>query len=61
MSQYLPYYMSSNFPQIDRKITKYEYNKVVNKAIELQLSGFIQDKNSSKDSYIPIFDLEGIK
>ncbi len=60
MCQYTPYFLSSNYPEINRKITKYEYSKVIEYASELNLKGFIQDKSSSKDIYIPKFDLEGV-
>lgn len=60
MSQYMPYYMSCNYPEINRKVTKYEYNKVLSKAKELHLEGFMQDNCSSSDSYVPDFNLEGI-
>jgi putative pyruvate formate lyase activating enzyme len=56
----MPYYMSCNYPEINRKVTKYEYNKVLSKAKELHLEGFMQDNCSSSDSYVPDFNLEGI-
>ncbi|MFA5341022.1 MAG: radical SAM protein [Clostridia bacterium] len=60
MSQYMPYYLSTNYPEINRKITKYEYSKVVETASSLNLQGFIQDKCSSEDIYVPDFDLKGV-
>ena len=61
LSQYTPFYKSSQFPEINRRITSYEYNKVLNKAIELDLiEGFMQEKSSAKEEYTPPFDLEGI-
>lgn len=60
MSQYTPYHKSFMYPEINRKITSYEYKKVINMAYELELKGFMQDKASSTDIYIPDFDLEGI-
>lgn len=60
MSQYMPYYHTVNYPEINRKVTKYEYNKILSKAEELHLEGFMQDKCSSTDSYLPDFNLEGI-
>ncbi|NNJ31428.1 radical SAM protein [Lacrimispora defluvii] len=61
LSQYTPFYKSVQYPEINRRITSYEYNKVLNKAIELDLvQGFMQEKSSAKEEYTPPFDLEGI-
>lgn len=61
LSQYTPFYKSVLYPEINRRITSYEYNKVLNKAIELNLvQGFMQEKSSAKEEYTPPFDLEGI-
>lgn len=34
MSQYTPFYRSADYPEINRRITSYEYNKVVDTAID---------------------------
>lgn len=61
MSQYTPFFHSKDFPEINRRITSYEYNKVLDEAIRLGLdSGFMQEKSSAKEEYTPPFDLEGI-
>ncbi len=61
LSQYTPFYKSAQYPEINRRITSYEYNKVLNKAIELDLvQGFMQEKSSAKEEYTPPFDLEGL-
>ena len=59
MSQYTP--MSSldreAYPELDRGVTSYEYNKLVEHAISLGLcNGFIQDVGSAKESFIPDFN-----
>ena len=62
MSQYTPFYNSGSFPEINRRITSYEYYKVVDTAIELGLvHGFMQEKSSAKEEYTPPFDLEGLE
>lgn len=62
MSQYTPFYKSGSYPEINRRITSYEYYKVVDTAIELGLvEGFMQEKSSAKEEYTPAFDFEGIK
>ena len=61
MSQYTPFYRSSEYPEINRRITTYEYQKVLDTAIELGLTnGFMQEKSSAKEEYTPPFELEGI-
>ena len=61
LSQYTPFYQSSQYPEINRWITTYEYQQVVDHAIELDLiQGFMQEKSSAKEEYTPPFDLEGI-
>lgn len=61
MSQYTPYYRAGQYPQINRRITSYEYNKVLDEAIRLGLTnGFMQEKSSAKEEYTPPFNLEGL-
>jgi len=61
MSQYTPFHKSANFPEINRRITSYEYNKVLDTAIDLGLvHGYMQEKSSAKEEYTPPFDLSGV-
>ena len=61
MSQYTPYYKSPLYPELNRRITSYEYNAVLNTAIDLGLTqGYMQKKSSAKEEYTPPFGLEGI-
>lgn len=61
LSQYTPFYKSSQYPEISRRITTYEYQKVVDTAIELGLTdGYMQEKSSAKEEYTPPFNLEGL-
>lgn len=62
MSQYTPFYKSHEYPELNRRITSYEYQKVVDAALELGLEdGFMQEKSSAKEEYTPPFDLEGLQ
>ena len=62
LSQYTPFYRSADHPEINRRITSYEYQKVVDLALELGLDqGFMQEKSSAQEEYTPPFDLEGIQ
>lgn len=57
MSQYTPMEDMTGFEEIDRKITKREYAKVVDFAIEAGLeNGFFQEGDCAKESFIPDFD-----
>ncbi len=56
MAQYTPYARASEFKEINRKITKREYTKVVDKYLELGLDGYVQDRESAKTLYIPSWD-----
>ena len=61
MSQYTPFYKACDYPEINRRVTTYEYNKVVDEALRLGLErGYIQEKSSAKEEYTPPFDLEGV-
>lgn len=60
MSQYTPFYRSSEFPEISRRISTFEYNSVLKRAEELGFKGFMQEKSSAKEEYTPDFDLNGI-
>lgn len=57
MSQYFPTHKASEYPEINRKLTTLEYNKVVDKAKELGFTlGFVQDRASANEDYVPQFD-----
>ncbi len=61
MSQYTPNSNLECFPEINRPITTFEYNSVVNKALELGFqNAYTQEKSSAKKEYTPPFDLSGI-
>lgn len=61
MSQYTPFYHSFRYPEINRRITTYEYEKVLDTAISLGLTnGYMQKKSSAKEEYTPPFDLSGV-
>lgn len=61
MSQYTPCYKAELHPEINRRITRREYEKVVNHCLKIGLeNGYIQERDSAKEDYIPDFNLEGI-
>ncbi len=61
MSQYVPMFKAESFKEINRPITKREYDKVIDYALDKNLKHiYIQGRASSKKSYIPEFDLKGV-
>jgi len=58
MSQYTPCYKACGHPVLDRMLTRHEYEKVTNKFAKLGLNGFVQDRASASDQYIPDFNQE---
>ena len=60
MSQYTPTENCKQFPEINRRVTTYEYRKVADRAAELGFFGFAQDRRSAKEEYTPPFNLEGV-
>ncbi|MDP4110367.1 MAG: 4Fe-4S cluster-binding domain-containing protein, partial [Bacillota bacterium] len=47
MSQYAPCYRSGEYPEINRRITTLEYKSVLDRAAELGLHGYMQDRSSA--------------
>lgn len=61
MAQYVPCGSLENHPEINRKITEREYNKVVDYALQTGLENvFIQQTESAEKEFIPPFDFTGI-
>lgn len=57
MCQYFPGFMAKEYPELNRRITSFEYKKVIEKAEELGfVIGFVQDRSSATDEYVPSFD-----
>lgn len=55
MAQYTPYGLANQFKSINRKITKKEYQKVLNKYQELKIDGYVQELESASCKFIPKF------
>lgn len=61
MNQYTPMPAMKDDPQLSRKVTEREYERLIDYAISLGLNnGFIQEGETAKDSFIPEFDGEGV-
>lgn len=60
MSQYVPMYKAKEIREINRRISGFEYNYVLDEAVKLGLCGFMQDRSSADENFTPEFDLFGI-
>ena len=61
MAQYTPFNDLSACPEIDRKITKREYEKVLSYALDNSMDKlFVQDLTSASEAFIPPFDFTGV-
>ena len=61
MSQYTPLHKSKEYEELTRKITKREYNKVLDKCYNTNFSDIItQELSSATDDMIPQFNFKGI-
>ena len=58
MSQYTPYGDLDKYPELQRKLTKREYETVLSEAFSLGLGDrlFAQERSSSDEKYIPAWD-----
>ncbi|WP_458406975.1 radical SAM protein [Anaerotignum sp.] len=61
MSQYTPMHKAKEIKALSRKLTTFEYDKVVDHFFEIGLkNGFMQKRSSATSEYTPTFDLSGV-
>lgn len=61
MNQYTPLSHVAHIPELNRKVTPEEYDKVVDFALRLGIeNAFIQEGETAEESFIPAFDMEGV-
>ncbi len=61
MSQFTPVVHNEVYKELNRKVTKREYEKVLQAALDLGIkNGFFQEGKTAEESFIPEFDGEGI-
>ncbi len=61
MSQYTPCSESEKHPEINRTLMTAEYDKILDYFFEIGLkNGYMQEKSSAKEIFVPPFDLRGI-
>lgn len=60
MSQYTPCFNAEKYPEINRRITSFEYKTVLSAVDDLGFKGFMQERGSSTLELTPTFDLTGV-
>ena len=61
MSQYTPMHKAKEIKALSRKLTTFEYDKVVDHFFKIGLeNGFMQKRSSATSEYTPTFDLAGV-
>ncbi len=61
MNQYTPMKEFGEYPELNRKVTKREYENVIQYALDKGVTNaFIQEGDTAKESFIPAFDLTGV-
>lgn len=55
MSQYTPEFLAEGYPELNRRITTFEYQKVLSESIRLGFDGYSQDRASATKEYTPEF------
>ena len=61
MNQYTPLYRAAEYPEINRRLTTFEYDSVVNHAFDRGFRQcFIQEGQTASEKFVPTFDGKGI-
>ena len=61
MNQYTPMHKFEKYPELSRKCTRREYERLVDYALGLGIrNAFIQEGGTAKESFIPAFDNTGV-
>jgi putative pyruvate formate lyase activating enzyme len=61
MNQFTPMHEVADYPEINRRLTTYEYDKVVDHARELGITQcFIQQGRTASEKFVPQFDGQGV-
>ncbi|MCK4452619.1 MAG: radical SAM protein, partial [Anaerolineae bacterium] len=58
MSQYSPQYKACDYPEINRTLTKDEYDEITDYALDLGLDNAFIQELESQEHYLPDFDQE---
>lgn len=55
MSQYVPMYKALEIKELNRRVSTFEYNSVVEACEKYGWDGFVQERSSATDVYVPQF------
>ena len=55
MCQYTPMYMAGEFREINRRLSRFEYETVAEELERSGFDGFFQERTSAKEEYVPEF------
>ena len=61
MIQYTPCGHIEAVPELHRRLTTLEYQKILRAVDQLDLDGYVQERSSAREEYIPPFDLTGVE
>ena len=62
MNQYTPIFKSAQYKKLNRRLTTFEYDSVINFALELGVKNcYMQIGKTASENFVPNFDLSGIK
>ena len=62
MNQYTPMYKACEHKEINRRLTTFEYESVVDYALSLGLeNAYVQERRSASEEFVPDFDGTGVK
>ena len=61
MNQYTPLYRAAEFPEINRPLTTFEYQSVVEHALRLGITRcYVQEGKTASEKFVPVFDGRGV-
>lgn len=62
MAQYVPLGKAAKYPELNRRITAREYEKVASFLVDSGMeNGYMQERSSANNCFVPDFDLTGMK
>lgn len=62
MNQYTPLEHVKKYPEINKKLNQKHYDSMIDYAVSIGVeNGFIQEEGTDKESFIPLFNYEGVE